>query len=235
MKDQKMNMTDAFLGSLPDFKNLILTKVLTHQAKRCLMDYFGVALAGSKMLSDKPGVIRDFLGDPSGVSNIIGMNQKSDMTTAAFLNGLASHVAELDDGVNTGIVHPGAPVISALLAVAQKEKVSADAFIRGIIAGYEASVRMADSIQPAHKKEGYHATGTCGSVGVAIGISTMLGFTREQTKRAFSAVAISAGGTLKALEDASQLKPYNVARAAVAGIQASSMAKAGFLVPEDVL
>lgn len=232
---KNINLTDSFLQSLPDFANIVLTKEIIHQVKRCLIDYFGVVLAGSKMLNTKTSKINDFLGGAVGVASIIGMNQKSDLSTAAFFNGLASHVAELDDGINTGIFHPGSPVISALLAVAQKEQVSVNSLFRGIIAGYEAGVRMADSIQPGHKKKGHHATGTCGAIGSAIGISTMLGFSKKHTKGAFSAAVLSACGTLKALENASQLKPYNAARAAVAGIQAAAMAKAEFLVPEDVL
>ena len=37
-----------------------------------------------------------------------------------------SHVAELDDGVRYGVLHPGSPIISALLSVAEKENISSN-------------------------------------------------------------------------------------------------------------
>ena len=71
------------------------------------------------------------------------MDTQTSLTTAALINGIASHTAELDDGVISGIIHPGTPVFSALLPYAQKHKIEGDNLLRGIIAGYEASVRLA--------------------------------------------------------------------------------------------
>lgn len=229
------NLTDKFLDSLPTLSEPKLPSNVVHQVKRCLLDYLGVTLAGSRMLAAKCEELLAFYGETGGSASVIGMKRRVSVSNAAFVNGLSAHVAELDDGVNTGIVHPGAPVFSALLALAEKEKIAAIDFIKGVVVGYEATVRMADAIQPFHKRRGYHATGTCGALGASIGLAAMRGFSRVQTKHALSAAAIAAGGTLKALDDASQLKPYNVGRAALIGIQSIAMAQAGFLGPNDVL
>ena len=107
--------------------------------------------------------------------------------------------------------------------------------MKSSILGYEASYTMAVSIQPQHKSLGYHATGTCGTLGIALAVAEMLDFSEEQRKNAFSAAAVSATGTLKVLEDRSELKPYNVAKAALMGYTASMMGYAGFRGPDDVL
>ncbi|MFC2087939.1 MmgE/PrpD family protein, partial [Bacteroidota bacterium] len=197
--------------------------------------YLGCTFAGARMLKEKGNKLLNFLGEIHGNSSIIGFNKKASIESAVFLNGLSAHIAELDDGVISGIVHPGSPIFSALLPVAEKEKVKDSDLITGIITGYEAAVRIADAIQPSHKKRGYHATATCGTIGAALGITAMLDFSKSQMKDALSSASVSAHGTLKVLEDSSELKPYNVGQAALSGLLSVSMAKAGFKGSDDPL
>jgi len=82
---------------------------------------------------------------------------------------------------------------------------------------------------------GYHPTATCGSIGTAVGAATILGFNKKQFKDTFSAAAISASGTLKVIEDGSELKPYNAGNAALNGLMAAITAGSNFSGPEDVL
>ena len=100
--------------------------------------------------------------------------------------------------------------------------------LKAAIVGYEASYTMAVSIQPGHKALGYHATGTCGTLGAAISASYMLGFTAEERFQAFASACVAASGMLKVLDDGSELKPYNVAKTALLALTALQLAKAGF-------
>ncbi len=229
------NLTDRFIDDLYALTQSIFSDELLHQAKRCLLDYLGVTIAGADMLKNKGENLFEAFGEKEGQATLIGHNKKTSIELAAFINGVYSHVAELDDGINSGIVHPGAPVISALLPIAEQRKVAAYDLLVGVIIGYEATIRLANAIQPFHKKRGFHATGTCGTIGAAMGIAAMLHFSKSQMKAAFSAAAVSASGTLKVLEDDSELKPYNVGRAANNGILSAFMALSGFRGPLDVL
>lgn len=229
------NLTDKFIDDLYALTQSTFSDELLHHAKRCLLDYLGVTIAGADMLKNKGENLFGAFGGKEGQATLIGQNKKTSIELAAFINGVYSHVAELDDGVNSGIVHPGAPVISALLPIAEQRKVTTHDLLIGIIIGYEATIRLANAIQPSHKKRGFHATGTCGTIGVALGIAAMLQFSKSQMKDAFSAAAVSASGTLKVLEDDSELKPYNVGRAANNGILSAFMALSGFHGPLDVL
>lgn len=229
------NLTNEFIEELYDFSQSDFSENLKLQAKRCMLDYLGVTLAGSIMLKKKGNNLLKFLGELNGESQAIGFDKKTSIENAVFLNGLSAHVAELDDGVISGIVHPGSPIFSALIPIAERERVNGSQLLSGIIIGYEAAVRISDTIQPSHKKRGFHGTGTCGAIGAAIGIASMLGFSKQEMKASLSAACISAAGSLKVLEDNSELKPYNVGRAAQAGLVAANFARAGFNVPEDVL
>ena len=230
-----MNLTDKFIDKIYRLRDTEYPDALIHQGKRCLLDYIGAALAGAQMLGEKGHRLLNNLGDTPEDAAVIGLGRKADIQNAAFINGLSSHIAELDDGVRFGMIHPGAPVLSALLPVAEKEKVSGAALLSGIITGYEAGVRLACAIQPSHYNQGFHPTSTCGTIGAAMGIAAMLGFSKSQMKDALSAAVVSASGTLKVIENDSELKPFNVGRAAVNGLLATSMAGAGFKGPDDAL
>lgn len=231
----RTNLTDQFVDDLYQLSRTDFSEPVLLQAKRCLLDYLGVTFAGARMLNAKGNSLLEFLGETAEGVRVIGFGRKAGIEGAAFINGLSAHVAELDDGLNSGIVHPGSPVLSALLPLAEKNHIAAKRLLTGIIVGYEATIRIACAIQPLHKQRGYHATGTCGTIGAAMGLAAMLGFSRLQIKDALSSAAVSASGSLKVLEDGSELKPFNPGQAAVTGILAASMASAGFKGPEDVL
>ena len=170
-----------------------------------------------------------------GDVSIIGFEQRTTLQNAAFLNAMSAHITELDDGHRAGQIHLGASIISALLPVAEVEELSEEAVLRGIVVGYEAAIRLAMAMNPAHKLRGYHTSGTCGTIGVAAAIAAAMQFSREQMKVAVSAATASASGLLELQEDESELKPYNLAHAAVGGITAAYCALAGFKGPDDAI
>lgn len=228
------NLTDRFIDDLYRLSETRFPTSLIGLAKRCLLDYLGAAFAGSRLLIGKGGKLLARLGAGEDAA-VIGFGRKAGLESAAFVNGLSSHVAELDDGVRFGMIHPGAPVFSALLPLAEKERMNGHDFLKGVIVGYEAEVRLAHAMQPSHYARGFHPTGTCGTIGAAMGAAAMIGCSKTELKDAFSAAAISAAGMLKVIEDGCEIKPLNVARAAVNGLMSVFTAVSGFKGLDDVL
>ena len=214
-------MTDRFINNIIDFWMRDMPIEVRVAAKSALIDYLGVRLAGTRLIMDQCKLLSEELDNS--------------MQTRALVDGICAHVIELDDGHRVGMVHAGAPVISALFAVAEKYSVSSADLMRGIVMGYEVAIRLACAVQPSHKLKYYHATGTCGTVGAAMGIAAMLGFDFEQTKSAFSAATTSAAGILEMIDGDTQMKPYNAGRAAMDGVTAAFIGKARFKSPDDVL
>jgi 2-methylcitrate dehydratase PrpD len=229
------SLTDKFIDHLESIESKPLPEYVQHHAKRCLIDYLGATFAGEALIQKKTDALADALGALGGSVSVVGSSRKTDLSNAIFLNGIHSHYAELDDGVIAGIIHPGTPIFSALLPWAEAKAVSGEAFLRGTVMGYESCVRLAEAIQPSHKSSGYHGTATCGSIGVAWAICSMLGDSVEIKKDAFSSAAVRAGGSLKVLEDDSELKPVNSGHAALVGHTAVALAKAQFSGPNDAL
>ncbi len=199
-----------------------------------LVDTVGVTFAGAADIFEKEEAILN-LQRSEGDSKPIGHNRSCSIIDAIFINGLSSHLLELDDGVRYGVIHPSAPLFSALIPLAIVNQVKWDDFLRGAVCGYETSIRIASAMQPHHYSAGYHPTATCCTLGVAVGVSVMLGWDDSVVKDALSAACISACGSLKVLEDASQLKPYNCAKAAANGYMSAIMAKAGYIGPSEPL
>lgn len=201
------------------------------EAKNCFLDYLGVSLAGARILSAKTNsIINTYVGK----TVVIGTNKTSSPDIAALVNGMYAHVTELDDGERFGMFHPGAPIISALLPITQEKGIAGLDFLRGIIFGYEAAIRLASTLQPSLKDKGFHATGICGAIGAAIGIGIALKFSKQQLKDCLSIAASNASGILKITKDVSELKPYNVGKAAQNGLSAAMLALSGFRGPLDV-
>lgn len=228
-------MTNQFIQNIRSIKKESLLKDVYKQAIRCLIDYLAVTLPGAKSLSEKSLMYIDSLGRCEDQAVVIGLNRKIDMQTAALINGMNAHVIELDDGHRQGALHIGSTIFSALLAVAEKEDLSSEDFLYGVIIGYEVTVRLACAIQPGNKLRGYHATGTCGTLGATMGIAAALGFDEEQMKSALSAAVTCAAGVLEMQEDNADYKPLNVGRAAMDAVAAAYLGKARFTPPFDAI
>ena len=210
------NMTDTFVVGLIGKSQTIPFDVM-QQARKVLLDYLGVLSGGKKYLEEKHPELMALA--PS----------------EAFLNGFAAHVLELDDGHRHGMIHLGASIVTAILDAAKKDNLKSDDVLRGIVMGYEVAVRCARAIQPGHKERGYHVSGTCGTIGSALGVAFACGYTREQMKSTLACAVSSAAGVLEIQEQASELKPYNVGRAAMAGVVAAQVGKLAMPGPDDIL
>lgn len=230
----QMTVTNRFIQQISSINKDNIPVEVWHQARRALIDYLGVAISGAKPFCEKELNYINSLGE-NGDTTAIGIKRKCSMQTAALLNGMSAHVLELDDGHRKGAVHVGSVVFSALLAVAEHENISSRDLLYGAVVGYEATVRLACAVQPGNKLRGYHATGTCGTIGAALGIAVALHQDSEQMKATLSAAATSAAGLLEMQEDDSDLKPYNIGRAAMDAVAAAYMGMAGFKAPDDAL
>lgn len=230
----QISLTDDFVDGLCDIQNrTFLTKDI-QEIKKSITDYIGVTLAGKKELEDenRKGIMS--IKNTQGVG-MIGYGGKFSVKDAALFNGIHAHKIELDDGHRFGMMHPGAPIFSALFPVAEKHNVEGEDFLRGALFGYEVSIRIAMAMQPSLKLKGFHGTGIAGTIGVAVAIGIMLGYDRKTLKNAIDYAATSASGLLGVIDDQSQLKPFNIGNAALQGVLAAEMALIDLQGPEDIL
>ena len=230
-----MNRSVEFLKAIDGIWKAEVPPEVMARAKRSLLDYLAVTCAGAKFQKDKLEKYQQFAQPEEGKFRAIGTGKDLVLKEAVFLNGLNGHALDFDDGTNSGIIHLGSPIFSLLLPLSQRYGTDIEEMLKAAIAGYEASYTMAVSIQPGHKAMGWHATGTCGTLGATIAAAYMLGFSDEERFQAFACACVAAGGMLKVLDDGSELKPYNVAKTALLALTALQMAKSGFKGHADPL
>lgn len=227
------NITEKFICKLYEMSHLNYPDRVKAKAKQCFVDYIAVTTAGSNFYS---AINESFIKDNGfdGNYHIIGKNYVTDFRTAIMINAFNAHVLELDDSHRVAMTHLGAPIFSALLGVAELKGKTLDDVLRGAIVGYEVAIRLANAIQPGHKKRGFHVSGTCCTIGCAIGIAAMLNYTKEEMFNTFSAAATSASGLLAVISGKSEQKPYNISNASVAGTNAALYGK-NFIGATDIL
>ncbi len=223
-----MNQSREYLKAVDGIWRSPIPEEVMARARQSLLDYLAVTCAGAAFQKDKLEKYFAFAQPESGAFRAIGTGKDLALKESVFLNGLNAHALDFDDGTNSGIIHLGSPIFSLLLPLAQRYGTGIGDLLKAAVAGYEASYTMAVSIQPGHKAMGYHATGTCGTLGATLAASYMLGFSEEERFRAFAAAAVAASGMLKVLDDGSELKPYNVAKTALLALTSLQLGKAGF-------
>ncbi len=225
------NVTECLVDYLFD-KAATITEEIKAKAEACREDYLAVAAAGA--VKNRSHWERLLACTPDGTAELIGYEKKVDSKTAALINGFNAHALELDDGQRFAMIHLGASIISAIKAAADDTPIDDEQFKVGIIMGYEAACRVAIAMQPSHKNRGYHAAGTCGTIGCAVAVAFALGMDKAQMKRVLTSAAGSAAGMLEIQEQKSEIKPYNVGRAAMDGLTAAYMGLTDYETPDDM-
>lgn len=223
-----LNRSVEFLEMIDKVWKAHIPEEVMARARRSLLDYLAVTCAGAEFQKEKLEKYWEFAQPEEGKFRAIGTGKDLVLKETVFLNGLNGHALDFDDGTNSGIIHLGSPIFSLLLPLAQRYGKSVDEVLKAAITGYEASYTMAVSIQPGHKAMGYHATGTCGTLGATLAAAYMLGFSDEERFHAFASACVAASGMLKVLDDGSELKPYNVAKTALLSLTAIQLGKSGF-------
>ncbi|MDR9392690.1 MAG: MmgE/PrpD family protein [Roseovarius sp.] len=152
---------------------------------------------------------------------------------AALANGAASHALDYDDTHFAHIGHPSVAVIPAALAMAERVGAGQDSFLRAVLAGCEASVRLGLLLGRGHYQTGFHQTATAGAFGATLAAVRLLSDDETVLRQALGLVSTRASG-LKS-QFGTMGKPYNAGIAAANGVEAALLAMRGFVsTPEAV-
>jgi 2-methylcitrate dehydratase PrpD len=199
--------------------------VLEH-ARRSITDWLGSALGGS---IETPARIAQRVASGLGASNestMFGAGRAS-AAAAAFANGVASHILELDDIHRGSTVHAAAPIIPAALAVAEREHADGRTFIAAVTIGYEAAFRIGEAVNPSHYFF-FHPTGTVATFGAAAAAGSLLNLTPDDMIHALGSAGTQAAALWEFNTDGAMSKHLHPGKAAMNGILAADLARAGF-------
>ena len=229
------NLTNDFIHFIENIRQQPIDKKTYLIAKTRLIDYLGVAISG---YHHKDNNILSLISEEDLVENgfiIFGKNYSVSQENSALINAYNAHLLELDDGHRVAMVHSGAVIFSVVLPFALRYDVSLKKLLQAVIIGYEAAIRIAELIQPAHKLKGYHASATCGVIGASIALSVLENSSVKLMKDSMGISLLMTQGLLVAIDDDSNFKPMNIANAARNAMLANHLSKIGFKGPDDIL
>lgn len=204
-----------------------------HQAKRSLINFFAVTLAGCR---SRP--IEIALRSLSGFSGrqqatVIGRAERMDALSAAFLNAASANVDDFCDTHVATVIHPTAPVAAALFACAELRRVSGSDLLLALILGNEVQARIGLAISPGHYERGWHITSTCGVFGAAAGSGKLAELDERKMIWALGLAATQSAGLCECL--GTPAKSVSVGNAARNGLWSALLAAEGFDGPDEPL
>jgi 2-methylcitrate dehydratase PrpD len=197
-----------------------------HWAKVGILDLVGVTLAGAHEDTTRIpcGVLLHGAGP--GKSLVFGGTTRAGALDAALINGTASHALDFDDCNNTIGGHPSAPILPALIALADDIGATGREFITAYVAGFEAECKIAMGVHFYHYTHGWHPTATLGVFGSAAACAKLMKLPDDKVAIAI-AIAASLASGIKA-NFGTMVKPLHVGHCSRNGLFAALLARDGF-------
>jgi 2-methylcitrate dehydratase PrpD len=206
---------------------------VAHQAKRSLINFFAVTLAGCR--SQPIELALRALSQFSGGTPValIGRAERIDALSAAFLNAAGANVDDFCDTHTATVIHPTAPVAGALFAYAGLRRVSGRDLLLALVLGNEVQARIGLAISPSHYNRGWHITSTCGVFGAAAAIGRLSGLNERLMVWALGIAATQSAGLCECL--GTPAKSVSVGNAARNGLWSALLAEQGYDGPAEPL
>jgi 2-methylcitrate dehydratase PrpD len=227
--------TAATVRFIRDTNAAAIPPAVFAQAKRCLIDGFGVILAGSTVRGSE--IVRDYVRAGSDKRDATVLGAKGLTTSvayAALANGAAGHAMDFDDTqLSTTpdrtfglLTHPTLAPLCAALAVGEAQNVSGAAFLEAFTIGFEVECKIAEAIDPAHYNNGFHSSGTIGVFGAAAAAAKLMNLD-DRALAHMLAIASSTGAGIR-VNFGTMTKPLHMGRAAENGVFTADLARRGF-------
>ena len=143
------------------------------EAHRTFLNWLGCAVGASRHEAADAALAAVATLDPAPQATVAGRSERVDIASAALVNGITSHTFDFDDTHLKTIIHPGGPVASALLALAEHTGASGRETIDALVIGVDVACRLGNTVYPEHYDRGWHITGTTGMFGAAAGCALL--------------------------------------------------------------
>jgi aconitate decarboxylase len=205
------------------------------RAKLLMLDALGCALHGAHL--EWCGILQRTLGrlDRTTACAVWGTSRRLSAPHAALANGTQVQGFELDDVHRQGVLHVGAVVLPALVAVAElRSGMTGREFLAAAVAGYEVGPRVGLCMGQEHIGQGWHSGATLGVFSAAAGAARGLALDAGKTVHALGIAGTQASG-LMAAQYGAMVKRMHAGRAAQSGLYGALLAEAGFTGIPDVL
>ncbi|MDB5513333.1 MAG: 2-methylcitrate dehydratase [Tardiphaga sp.] len=154
-----------------------LPRDVVARTKQVLFDCIGAIAAGAQEPEMQRLTARLCRGSADDLAPVIGAGRRASAGIAAFLNGTAGTMLEIDEGNQFARGHPGIHVVPAVLAAAEELGSRGSDVLLALALGYEIGSRVGIA---SKLRVTMHPHGTWGTVGAAVAVARLRHATREQ-------------------------------------------------------
>ena len=230
-----MSITERQAAFAADIGFSDLPDEVIDYAKRLLLDTAGIAVGAEPRAASSASFFEGIRALDSGSGGtVLATGESMAPEYAAFLNGAMAHSLDYDDTHRASSLHPGAPVLPAALAAAERVDASGAELLTGLVVGYEITIRLGMAVDPeSHYDRGFHMTATCGTFGATAAAGSVLGLDADTIASAMGLNGSQAAGSLQFLENGGWNKRAHPGLAAHRALLSLSLAEAGFAAANE--
>jgi len=201
--------------------------------KHAVLDTIAVSLLGTHQQGPRIVAELQFAQQEGADASVYGMGRKTGLSSAALVNGTSAHADLFDDNNAPMIAHPSAPLLSALLPLAQVRGSSGREVIEAYAIGFEVGVKLGRMLNPKLYEHGWHATRVLGVIGATAACSRLLRLGPEKCAAAIGVAASMASGLRQNF--GTMTMALHVGLTARDAIHAALLAEAGFGADAEAL
>jgi 2-methylcitrate dehydratase PrpD len=176
------------------------------------------------------GVVHALGGNPE--ASVFNHDWRIDVSRAALINGTAIGSFEVEPLTGT---HASGTVLPALLAVSERDHLTARSFLTALVLGAEMQGRMSRTAIGLESERGFHNPGIQGPFGAALAIGKLYGDDEPTLVNGMGIAGSHACGLVEFAWEGNDTKRMHLGRAAQLGMESAFLAQAGFTGPSTII
>jgi 2-methylcitrate dehydratase PrpD len=199
--------TPQLIRYMANFSKAAIPPEVVRKAKHHILDTIAAMVSGTTL---KPGqfalrYIEKLGGKPE--AQVVGSKIVTSAINAAIANGMLAHSDETDDSNGSAGFHPGCAVISAALAMAERENAGGEDFMRAMILGYDIGSRTNKALgRDAMRARNHLPFSIAGTMGASAAAGYLAKLGEEQMRYLLSYGAQQASGVMTYARDTEHIE-----------------------------
>lgn len=219
-------ITETLAAWVPTLRFEALPPVARSRAKLAVFDCCGTAVAGVHHTAAHH--LRQLLVEMGSTPTvrIIGDQLLLSPLDAAWLTGTMTDAYLYSDTHFPSNAHLTSVLLPVLLVLGELHEITGAEALTAYAAGFEVATRLAEGINPAHYRHGWHTTAVAGVLGATATAGRIMGLPPEQLQQAFGIATSEAAGSR--CNFGTDTMPMHSGRAARSGLLSAMLAAKDF-------
>ncbi|HSK28874.1 MAG TPA: MmgE/PrpD family protein, partial [Candidatus Limnocylindria bacterium] len=172
-----------------------LPAAVIEKTKHHILDTIAAMISGSRLAPGRAAI--GYVKSLGGVdeASVVGSHIRTNAVNAALANGMLAHADETDDSHAPSQTHPGCGIVSAALAMAERDGRGGKELIRAVALGYDVGCRLTQALDAHQFREDGHSTHSFGPMfGAAAAAAALARLKERQVRHLLSFTAQQASG-----------------------------------------